>query len=76
MTACCELGDGETVNGNLDHRGICAIAQMAGISIRQLNGCQDAVVEGQREQTVLLTIDLSEKTGGVALQDALNATFG
>ena len=48
---------------------------MIGISLRQFDGCQQAIVEGQGDKSLLLPIDLCEQAGRIALENALDATF-
>jgi hypothetical protein len=70
-----ELTDGELVDLHFHHR-LLGRVEVDGISRRQFDGGQQSVVQGDRQQALVLLFHLGQQARGLALQDALNATFG
>ena len=70
-----KLADGVAVQLDLHHgfRGGFEVLAVAG---RQVDGGQQAIVQRDRDEGVVLLLHLRQQAGGVALQDALHAPFG
>ena len=69
------LSDREAIHGHFHHRWCVACGQVAGILLGKLDRGQQSIVEGNRQQAILLPFDLGQQTGGAAFEDALNAAF-
>ena len=75
MTLGGQLADRIAIHLHLHHRFIGGFEVLA-VTVGQLNGGEQPVIEGNSEQALVLLLHLGQQAGGVALEDALHPTFG